>query len=78
MPGSPSTLLPRKGLSPFLTEEEEAEKLMVSAERRFSANSNETRVRVESSKKRLAMVMSRKEGTFLMGRLMTSLKLTAV
>jgi hypothetical protein len=31
-------------------------------------------VRVEFSKNKLAMVMSLNEGTFLMGRLMTSLK----
>ena len=62
-------------VSPFFTLLEEAEKLSVSAERRFSANSKEIRVRVEFSKNRLAMVMSRREGTFLMGRLMTSLKL---
>ncbi len=51
---------------------------MMSADNRFSANSNERRVRVEFSKNRLAMVMSRSEGTFLMVRLMTSLKFSAV
>src|SRR5690554_1657664 len=65
-------------VSPLLTEEEEAEKLMVSAERRFSANSKESRVRVEFSKNTLAMVISRREGTFLIGRFKTSLKLSAV
>ena len=36
------------------------------------------RVRVLLSKKMLAMVMSRKEGTFLIGLLITSLKPSAV
>jgi hypothetical protein len=65
-------------VSPFLTELPEAEKLMVSAERRFSANSKESRVRVEFSKNTLAMVTSRREGTFLIGRLRTSLNYFAV
>ena len=65
-------------VSPFFTLEEEAEKLTTSADRRFSANSKESFVLVEFSKKILAIVISRSEGTFLMGRLMTSLKLSAV
>jgi hypothetical protein len=65
-------------VSPFLTELEEEEKLMTSAERRFWASSNERRVRVEFSKKTLAMVTSRSEGTFLIGRLSTSLNVSAV
>jgi hypothetical protein len=36
-------------LSPLRTDEEEAEKFMVSADRRLAAVSNESRVRVESS-----------------------------
>jgi len=56
----------------------EAEKFTTSAESRFSANSKESRVRVEFSKNILAMVTSRKEGTFLMGLFITSLKLSAV
>ena len=44
----------------------------------FSANSNESRVRVEFSKKTLAIVTSRREGTFLIGRLITSLNSLAV
>jgi hypothetical protein len=67
-----------KSVSPFLTELPEAEKLMVSAESLFSANSKDKRVRVEFSKNTLAMVTSRKEGTFLMGRLRTSLNSLAV
>jgi uncharacterized protein (DUF952 family) len=61
-----------------LTDEEEEEKLTTSAERRFSANSKLSLVLVEFSKNTLAMVMSRSEGTFLIGRLITSLKLSAV
>jgi hypothetical protein len=65
-------------VSPLLTDEEEAEKLITSADNLRSANSNDNRVRVEFSKNKLAMVTSRKEGTFLMGRFNTSLKLSAV
>ena len=57
---------------------EEAEKFTTSADNLFSASSNESLVRVEFSKKILAIVMSLREGTFLMGRLITSLKLSAV
>src|SRR5690606_15746287 len=65
-------------VSPFLTELFPEEKLITSAESLFSANSKDNRVRVEFSKKTLAMVISLREGTFLIGRLMTSLKLSAV
>ena len=65
-------------VSPFLTELLDALKFTTSADRRFSANSNERRVRVEFSKNKLAIVISRKEGTFLIGRLITPLKLSAV
>ena len=65
-------------VSPFLTDEDEAEKLTTSADKRFSASSNEIRVRVLFSKKRLATVTSLKEGTFLIGRLITSLNSSAV
>src|SRR5690606_1068668 len=61
-------------VSPFFTDDWDAEKLMTSADNRFSANSKDSFVRVEFSKNRLAMVISRREGTFFMGRLMTSLK----
>lgn len=54
--------------SPFDTDDPLAEKLMTSAERRFSAASKEIRVRVESSKKRLTIVRPRRVGSFLMGR----------
>ena len=52
--------------------------LTVSAESRFSANSNEMRVRVEASKKRLTIVLPRSAGTFLIGRSLTSLNGSAV
>lgn len=65
-------------VSPFETDETDAEKLTTSAERRFSANSNEVRVRVLFSKNRLAMVVPLSEGTFLMGRDNTSEKVSAV
>src|SRR5690606_1991708 len=65
-------------VSPLVTEELEEAKFITSAESLFSANSNESFVRVLFSKKRLAMVISRREGTFLIGRLITSLKWSAV
>src|SRR5690554_4649624 len=65
-------------VSPFFTELLEEEKLTTSADNLFSASSKESLVLVEFSKKTLAMVISRKEGTFLMGLLMTSLKWSAV
>ena len=53
-------------VSPFVTEDPLAPMLTVSAlERRFSANSKETRVRVEASKKRLTMVLPRSDGDLL-------------
>ena len=65
-------------VSPFDTDEPEAATFTVSAERRFSANSKEMRVRVEASKNRLTMVLPRSAGTFLMGRSDTSLNGSAV
>src|SRR5205823_5310815 len=56
----------------------EAAKLSVSAERRFSAISNETRVRVDASMKRLMTSCPRSAGTFFTGRSLTSLKPSAV
>jgi hypothetical protein len=58
-------------------EPDEAEVDHIGAQPR-SASSKLTRVRVLLSKKRLAMVISRNEGTFLIGRLSTSLKPSAV
>src|SRR5882757_7434848 len=65
-------------VSPLLTDDDEAAKFTTSAERRFSASSNDRRVRVEFSKNILAMVTSRKEGTFLIGLFNTDLKVSAV
>jgi hypothetical protein len=62
----------------LLTEDPAAATFTVSAESRFSANSNEIRVRVEASKKRLTMVLPRSAGTFLMARSLTSLNGSAV
>ena len=61
-------------VSPFFIDEEELEKLITSALSLFSANSNDNLVLVLFSKKRLAIVISLKEGTFLIGLLRTSLK----
>ena len=55
-------------LSPLDTLEPLAEKLMTSAESRLAAASNEMRVRVESSKKRLTTVRPRSVGSFLTAR----------
>ena len=68
----------RRDWDSFDTEEAEAEKFKTSAESRFSANSKEMRVRVEFSKKRFTIVISRSEGTFFIGRLMTSMNWSAV
>ena len=65
-------------VSPFFTELLLLEKLITSAESLFSASSNDSLVRVEFSKNTLAMVMSLKDGTFLMGLLITSLNSSAV
>ena len=49
--------------SPFLSDDEPAAKERTSAERRLAAVSNDTRVRVESSKKSVATVRPRRAGT---------------
>src|SRR5207247_11312448 len=59
-------------VSPFETLLVDAEILTTSADRRFPAISNEVRVRVEASKKRLMIVLPRSVGTFLMGLVETS------
>jgi hypothetical protein len=51
-----------------------AEKLRTSADSLFSAISNYNFVLVLFSKNKLAIVISLKEGTFLIGLLITSLK----
>src|SRR5436309_157700 len=65
-------------VSPFSTDDPDAVKLSVSAERRFSAISNETRVRVDASMNRLITSCPRSAGTFFTGRSLTSLKPSAV
>ena len=65
-------------VSPFLSEEASAEKLMTSAVRRWAASSKLMRVRVEGSMKRLTTVLPRRAGTFLMARSPTALKARAV
>ena len=65
-------------VSPFLTLDDEDEKLIISAPKRFSANSKDTRVLVEFSKNKFAIVMSRKAGVFLTGACNRLKKLSAV
>src|ERR1700679_3192235 len=61
-------------VSPFLSEDASAEKLMTSALSRCAASSKLMRVRVEGSMKRLMTVLPRRAGTFLMARSPTALK----
>ena len=65
-------------VSPFDTLDPDAATLTVSAESRFSANSNEMRVRVDASKNRLTIVEPRSVGTFLIARSLISLNGSAV
>src|SRR5437868_14480054 len=65
-------------VSPFSTLDPEAVKLSVSADRRFSAISNDTLVRVDDSMKRLMTNCPRSAGTFFTGRSLTSLNPSAV
>ena len=65
-------------VSPFDTLEVETLMLMASADKRLAAISNEVRVRVEGSKKRLMTVRPRNAGTFLISRLEMSRKVSAV
>jgi hypothetical protein len=58
----------RRGSRPLTRSLEAEATFTVSADRRFSANSNEMRVRVEASKKRLTIVAPRSVGTFLIAR----------
>src|SRR5215467_8841232 len=60
-------------VSPFVTDEVEADMLIASADSRFAAISNDVRVRVEGSKKRLMTVFPRRAGTFFIERFETSL-----
>ena len=61
-------------VSPFLTEDDEDEKLTTSAESLFCASSKEILVRVLFSKKRFAIVTSLRDGTFFIFLFITSLK----
>src|SRR5215831_7086307 len=65
-------------VSPFETLEVETLMLTASAESRLAAISNEVRVRVEASKKRLITVRPRSAGTFLISRFEISRKVSAV
>ena len=65
-------------VSPLDTLEPAAATFTVSAASRFSANSNEMRVRVDASKNRLTIVLPRSAGTFLIGRSLISLNGSAV
>ena len=56
----------------------EVVKLMTSALKRLAASSNDVRVRVLGSKKRLTTVLPRNVGTFLISRPETSLNESAV
>ena len=64
--------------SPFVTDDDEADMFTASAESRLAAISNDVRVRVEDSKKKLMTVLPRSVGTFFIARLETSLKESAV
>ena len=59
-------------LSPLLTLDEPTVNVITSADSRFAAVSNDSRVRVESSKNRLQTVRPRSAGTFGFGRWFTS------
>src|SRR5438874_6704053 len=59
-------------VSPLETLLVDEEMFTTSADKRFPAISNEVRVRVEASKKRLIRVLPRNVGTFLIGRVETS------
>ena len=65
-------------VSPFETLEPLAATFTVSALSRFSAISNEVRVRVLGSKKRFTTVCPRRAGTFLIDRVPTSFMASAV
>ena len=65
-------------VSPFDTDDRLAPMLTVSADSLFSANSKETRVRVDGSKKRLTIVLPRSTGTLRMRRSEISLNGSAV
>ena len=59
-------------LSPLFTLDEPTVNVITSADSRLAAVSNDSRVRVESSKNRLQTVRPRSAGTFGFGRWLTS------
>ncbi len=63
--------------SPFFTDDEPAAKESTSADIRLAAVSNDIRVRVESSKNRVATVRPRRAGTLGLARRPTSTKESA-
>src|SRR6266404_1412689 len=65
-------------VSPFVRLEFVAEILITSALNRNAANSNEVRVRVLGSTKKLTSVLPRRAGTFLISRVPTCLNASAV
>src|SRR3954462_6483226 len=65
-------------VSPLVRLEVVAEILMTSALRRNAASSNEVRVRVLGSTKKLTRVLPRNAGTFLISRVPTCLNASAV
>src|SRR5881275_1095190 len=65
-------------VSPFVRLDVETLMLSASAERRFAAISNDVRVLVEFSKKRLITVLPRRAGTFFISRALISRKFSAV
>ena len=64
--------------SPLSTLEPDAFRLMVSADSRLAASSNELDVRVDDSKNTFMTVRPRSVGTFLTSRCMTDSKPSAV
>ena len=66
-----------RSVSPLTRLEVDVEKLSESAERRFSATSNDERVRVEGSTKKFTTVLPRSVGTFLISRVEISAKFSA-
>ncbi len=65
-------------VSPLETLDVETLMLTASADRRLAAISNDVRVRVDGSKKRLITVRPRKAGTFLISRFEMSRNVSAV
>ena len=76
---SASSVLPvSRSVSPFLSDDDSAVKLITSALSRKAASSKLMRVRVDGSTKRLTTVRPRRAGTFLIARSPTALKARVV